>query len=172
MGSFADRFTRAAGAATGFVLVAALIVAARPAGGDGGVLPASIRFLGLGDGAVALSPAARPLLRSGPLRPGDGAGGSVVVRNQTGTTLAVRLRAHPDSTALDGLARVRLQTAGETLFDGTLQALRQGTSVPLRLAPGAARRLRITATLPAEVETGYEGRRVDVNLEPSEEPAP
>ena len=173
MGSFADKFTRAAGAATGFVLVAALIVAARPAGGEGGVLPASIRFLGLGDGAVALSPAApRPLLLSGPLRPGDGASGSVVVRNQTGATLAVRLRAHPDSTALDGLARVRLQTAGETLFDGTLQALREGTPVPLRLGPGAERRLRVTATLPAAVETGYEGRRVDVNLEPSEEPAP
>jgi hypothetical protein len=171
--SAADRFTRAISAAIGLSLVAALIVAARPAGGHGGVLPASLRFTAGLDGAVAIAPAApRPLLESGPMRPGSHASGTMTVSNQTGETLAVRLRAKPSSTALDGTAMVRLVSGGRTLVDGTLQALRQGTAAALRLGPGESARVRVTASIPAEVETGYEGRRVAVALEPVEEPLP
>jgi hypothetical protein len=169
MGVFADRFTRAIGAAIGLGLVAALIVAARPAGGHGGVLPARLTFTAAQDGAVALTPANGPLLASGPLRPGGHAEGAVFVRNQTGETMAVKLRALPSSTALDGIATVRLTAAGETLADGTLQALRAGSSGALRLAPGAAARVRLRVSIPADIETGYEGRRVAVQIQPSEE---
>lgn len=169
----ADRFTRAIGAAIGLALVAALIVAARPAGGHGGVLPASLRFTAVLDGAVAVEPAPpKPLLESGPLRPGSHAGGRIVLRNQTGEALAVRLRAKPDSTALDGTAHVRLVSRGVVLADGTLQALRQGSAEAVRLRPGGAAKVRVVAWIPAEVETGYEGRRVAVALEPVEEPLP
>jgi hypothetical protein len=169
----ADRFTRAIGAAIGFCLVAALIVAARPAGGHGGVLPASLRFTAALDGAVAAEPAApKPLLVSGPLRPGDRAGGDFSLRNQTGETLAVRLRAQPTSTALDGIAQVRLRNRGATIFEGTLQTLREGTAEPVRLRPGRAARVRVTAWISADVETGYEGRNVAVALEPVEETLP
>jgi hypothetical protein len=168
--STADRFTRAIGAAIGLGLVAALIVLARPAGGHGGVLPAALRFTAAPDGAVAAEPAApMPLLASGPLRPGRHAEGSFSLRNQTGETLAVRLRAQPSSTALDGTAQVRLQSRGVVVFNGTLQALRQGTAEAVRLRPGAAAPVRVTAWIPADVETGYEGRRVAVALEPVEE---
>jgi hypothetical protein len=171
--SAVDRFTRAIGAAIGLGLVAALIVAARPAGGHGGVLPAELRFTAGLDGAVAIEPAApRPLLASGPMRPGSHASGTMTVSNQTGATLAVRLRATPSSTALDGTAMVRLASAGRTLAEGTLQALRQGTAEALRLQPGAAARVKVIAWIPAEVETGYEGRHVAVALEPVEEPLP
>jgi hypothetical protein len=164
------RFTRAIGAAIGLGLVAALIVAARPAGGHGGVLPAELRLTAGLDGAVALEPAApRPLLDSGPMRPGSRAGGTVSVRNQTGTALAVRLRARPDSTALDGTAHVRLVSRGRVLFDETLQALRQGSEA-IRLAPGASAPVRVTAWIPAETETGYEGRHVAVEFVPVERP--
>lgn len=171
--SAVDRFTRAIGAAIGLVLVAALIVAVRPAGGHGGVLPASLRFSAALDGSVAISPAApKSLLESGPMRPGSHAQGTMTVANQTGEALAVRLRAQPDSTALDGTAQVRLTSGGRTLSEGTLQALRQGTTEALRLGPGEAARVRVVAWIPAEVETGYEGRRVAVELEPLEEPLP
>lgn len=171
--SAADRFTRAIGAAIGLGLVAALIVAARPAGGHGGVLPAELRFAAMLDGAVAVEPAApRPLLRSGPLRPGSHASGTMSVRNETGTALAVGLLAKPDSTALDGTAHVRLVSRGRVLFDETLQALRQGTAEAIRLAPGAAAPVRVTAWIPAETETGYEGRHVAVELRPVEEALP
>jgi len=169
----ADRFTRAIGAAIGLCLVAALIVAARPAGGHGGVLPASLRFSATLDGAVAATPAApKPLLASGPLRPGDRAKGDFTLRNQTGETLAVRLRAQPSSTALDGIAQVRVQSHGATLFEGTLQALRQGTTEAVKLRPAGAAPIRVTAWIPAEVETGYEGRRLAVALQPEEETLP
>jgi len=171
--SATDRFTRAIGAAIGLGLVAALIVAAHPAGGHGGVLPASLRFTAALDGAVAADPAApKPLLASGPLRPGSHARGGFTLRNETGETLAVRLRAKPSSTALDGIAQVRLVSRGVVLSEGTLQALRQGTTEALRLAPGAAARVRVVAWIPAEVETGYEGRDVAVALEPVEETLP
>lgn len=169
--SAADRFTRTIGAAIGLGLVAALIVAARPAGGHGGVLPASLRFTAGLDGAVAIEPAPpRPLLESGAMRPGSHASGTMSVRNQTGEALAVRLRAKPSSTALDGTAQVRLLSGGRTLADGALQALRQGSAGALRLRPGAAARVRVLAWIPAEVETGYEGRHVAVELEPVEKP--
>lgn len=168
--SVTDRFTRAIGAAIGLGLVAALIAAARPAGGHGGVLPAALRFTAGLDGAVAIEPAApKPLLASASMRPGSRAAGTVSVRNQTGEVLAVRLRAEPSSTALDGTAHVRLVTRGRVLFDETLQALRRGSEA-VRLAPGAAAPVRVTAWIPAETETGYEGRHVAVELLPVEEP--
>jgi hypothetical protein len=171
--SAADRFTRAIGAAIGLGLVAALIVAARPAAGHGGVLPASLRFTAELDGAVMVEPAApRPLLASGSMRPGSHASGAMTIRNQTGETLAVRLRAKPSSTALDGTAQVRLVSDSQVLADGTLQALRQGSAGVLRLRPGASAPVRVLAWIPAEVETGYEGRHVAVGLEPVEEPLP
>lgn len=171
--SATDRFTRAIGAAIGLGLVAALIVAARPAGGHGGVLPASLRFTATLDGAVAAEPAApKPLLASGPMRPGSHAQGNFTLRNQTGDTLAVRLRAKPSSTALDGTAQVRLESRGVVLSEGTLQALRQGTAEAVKLGPGAAAPVHVVAWIPAEVETGYEGRDVAVALEPQEETLP
>jgi len=169
----ADRFTRAIGAAIGLGLVAALIFAARPAGGHGGVLPASLRFTASLDGAIAAEPAApKPLLASGPMRPGSHARGDFTLRNETGETLAVRLRAKPSSTALNGTAQVRLKSRGVVLTEGTLQALRQGTTEAIRLAPGAAAPVHVVAWIPAEVETGYEGGDVAVALEPTEETLP
>jgi hypothetical protein len=170
--STTDTFTRVLGAAIGLCLVAALIVASRPASGHGGVLPARLTFTAGLDGAVAIAPMApKPLLETGPMRPGSHAGATMNVRNQTGESLAVRLRAKPSSTELDGTAHVRLTSRGKTLADGTLQELRQGTE-PLRLAPGAAARVQVIAWIPAETETGYEGRNVAVALEPAEQALP
>ena len=164
---YRDRITRAVAAAIGAVLVIALVVAARPAGGHGGVLAASLRFAAASDGELAMTPAApRTVLDSGPLRPGGHAAGTLALRNQTGSRLVVGLRAEPDSTALDGLAHVRVSAGRRLLADSTLQLLRQGTPGRLRLAPGAAARLRVVASLPADAETGYEGARVAVRLVP------
>ncbi|HVO52778.1 MAG TPA: hypothetical protein VMT37_00040 [Solirubrobacterales bacterium] len=169
LGQDRDRITRVVAAAIGVALVAALLVQARPAGGHGGVLPARLSFFAEPDGAVEVTPAApRALLESGPLRPGDGATGTLRLRNQTGSRLAVGLRAEPSSTALDGLVEVRLVSGGQVLADTTLQALRRGTPGRLRLAPGAAASVRVIASLPAEVVTGYEGRDVTVNLIPTD----
>ncbi|MFN8217687.1 MAG: hypothetical protein U0R71_13930 [Solirubrobacterales bacterium] len=164
---YRDRLTRALAAAVGAGLVLALVVAARPAGSAGRVLPASLRFSAALDSEVAAAPAApRAFLRSGPLRPGGRTAGTVRLRNQTGSPLTVGLRAEPSSTALDGLTRVRITAAGRVLADTTLQLLRQGTPGRVRLAPGTGVRIRVTAAMPADAGTGYEGARVAVRLVP------
>lgn len=163
--NFADKLTRVVAAAIGLGLVAALIVMARPAGGHGGVLPASLRFTAVQDGAVAVLPAApRALLDSGPMRPGSRAKGRMRLTNETGKRLQVGIRATPSSTALDGTVHVRLIAAGRRIADTTLQALRQGSSGSVAIAPGGSASVRVIAWIPADVETGYEGRRVFVAL--------
>lgn len=163
-----DRLTRVLAAALGVGLVVALILIARPASGHGGVLPASLSFTAVEDGAVEASPLApRTVLADARMRPGSHAGGYLRLRNQTGARLAVRLRALPSSTALDGLARVRVSADGHPIFDSTLQLLRQGTTA-IGLGPGAVAKVHVVASIPADTETGYEGRRVEVRLAPVE----
>jgi hypothetical protein len=159
-----DRISRGLAVALGVAIVVALILAARPAGGHGGVLPASLRFTASQDGAVAITPAApKALLEDAHLRPGRHAEGEMTLRNQTGGPLALRVRAEPSSTALDGITRVRISTGAEVIFDSTLGALRQGADA-FRIGPGRWRGVEVTAWIPAAESTGYEGRRVDVQL--------
>ncbi len=159
-----DRITRGLAVALGVAIVVALILLARPAGGHGGVLPASLRFTAAQDGAVAITPAApKAVLEDSHLRPGRHAEGEMALRNQTGAPLALALRAEPASTALDGITRVRISAGAELIFDSTLGILRQGTDA-FRIGPGGSRSLEVTAWIPAGEPTGYEGRRVDVQL--------
>lgn len=165
---FGDRIARVVGLALGIGLVAAALFAVRPAGGHGGVLPASLRMTIAQDGAIAAAPAApRPFLRGRGLRPGSHVSGTVRLTNQTGKKMLVGLVAHPSSTALDGLAQVRIEAGERVLADTTLQALREGSAGTVPLAPGAAAKLRVTASLPAEAETGYEGAAVEVAFAPT-----
>lgn len=167
-----DKLARALGLALGLGLVVATIFVAAPAGGHGGVLPASVQFEAGQDGAIAVSPTMPdPVLRAPSMRPGSHSSGSLEVSNQTGVAIAVGLRAEPSSTALDGLLAVRIESAGEVLFENTLQVLREGSEGSVELAPGESRKLSVSAWIPAEVETGYEGASVDVTLLPDYEGA-
>lgn len=168
-----DKLARALGLALGLGLVVVTIVVAAPVGGHGGVLPASVQFEAAQDGAIAVSPATpRSVLRATSMRPGSRTSGKLVLSNQTGEEIAVGLRAAPSSTALDGLLRVRIESAGEVLFDNTLQILREGSEGRVELGPGESRKLRVKASIPADTETGYEGASVDVTLAPDYEGAP
>ncbi len=160
-----DRITRALAVAVGVAIVVVLVVVARPAGGHGGVLPASLRIAAGQDGAVAITPAApAALLEDSHLRPGRHIVGGMTLRNQTGGPLELGLRAEPSSTALDGITRVRISAGAEAIFDSTLGALREGTDAALRIGPGRSRSVQVAAWIPAAEPTGYEGRRVDVQL--------
>jgi hypothetical protein len=160
-----DRITRVLAAALGVAVVIVLVLVACPAGGHGGVLPASLRFTASQDGAVAITPAApKALLEDSHLRPGRHVAGEMTLRNQTGAPLAIGISASPSSTALDGITRVRISAGAETIFDSTLGVLRNGTDAPLRIGPGSSRKVWVSAWIPAREPTGYEGRRVDVQL--------
>jgi hypothetical protein len=163
-GTRIESYVRRAGVAAGVALVAVLVLAFRVPDGSG--------TLGA-DVIVAISPTGElGVSRSGPfmsatgLRPGAALSGEVAVHNQTGRRLAVRLRALPDGKDLDRLlvVDVRAGHATRPIFTGRLGALRAGTRT-FRLAPGAKRSLRLRASLPAGLHTGYAGRIQTISLE-------
>lgn len=158
---------RAAGALLGLALAVTLLLVSRP-GAAGAGAPAAVSFAiaPVGELEVVPSPP-RPVLEARSLRPGGArASGAFSVRNQTGEDLAVALRAEADSTALNGLLRVRVRSGGRVLADSTLEGLRV-RPIRLWLASGQRARLRLEAWLPGQVLDGYEGALVDVALTPS-----
>jgi hypothetical protein len=80
--------------------------------------------------------------------------GAFTVRNRTGVALAVRVRALPSSGSIDGMLMVRIDDEGETLFIGTLGALRSWTQASFTLASGEATGLEVSAWL-VPGATGY-----------------
>jgi hypothetical protein len=157
-----ESYVRRAGITAGVALVAAVVLAFRVPDGSG--------TLGA-DVIVSISPTGElGLSHSGPfasatgLRPGGALRGRVEVHNQTARRLAVRLRALPDSKDLDRVLVVDVRAGRTALFHGRLGALRARTR-PFSLAPDAKRPLRVHASLPAELKTGYAGRIETVSLE-------
>jgi hypothetical protein len=155
-----------AGALFGVGLAVALLVASRP-GAAVTPAPASLRIEAVPTGELEMTPAPpRPVLLARGLHPGGPpARGSLLVRNQTGRGLTVALRVEADTTALDGLLRVRVRDGGRVLSDSTLEGL--ALRPPrLRLASGQRTRLGLETWLPRHVLSGYEGVRAEASLEP------
>ena len=103
------------------------------------------------------------------LRPGGAPqNGAITIRNQTGKTLQVTLRALPAARDLDELVSVELQTGpaagATTIFRGTLGGLRAWTK-PLRLRSGERAPLRLRVSIPSTVRSGYVARIESVPLE-------
>jgi hypothetical protein len=157
---------RLAGAALGIGLAVALLLASRPGAVDS-PLPAGVRVEVAATGELDVTPPSpRPVLVADALRPGGRrAASGFEVRNQTGGGLAVALKATADSTALDGLLRLRVRRAGRVLADTTLEGVRR-RPLRLELASGQQSRLRLEAWLPEDILSGYEGRLVTVSLVP------
>lgn len=157
---------RAAGALLGLALAVTLLLVSRPgAAGAGAPAALSVAIAPAGELEV-IPPPSRPVLETRALRPGGPvATGAFTVRNQTGETLSVALRAEPDSTELNGLLEVRVRSGSRVLAESTLESLRVRPP-RLRLGSGQRARLSLEAWLPAEVLSGYEGALVDVTLTP------
>jgi len=99
------------------------------------------------------------------LRPGSAAQtGAIAVRNQTGKTLAVSLRALPAARDLDEIVAVQLTSGETTIFRGRLGGLRDWTK-PLWLRSGERAPLRLRVTMPSTVRSGYVARIESVPLE-------
>jgi hypothetical protein len=122
-----------------------------------------VRFEALQTGPVGVAPI-QPFASTASLLPGRELAGKVTLRNQTGVPLALRLRALPSTPHLDALLRVRMNVGAKTLYDGPLSGLRTGSRT-LRLASGQAAPVKLVASLPAGLRSGYQGRIVDVSLQ-------
>jgi hypothetical protein len=161
---------RAAGAILGIGLALALLIASRP-GADASPLPATLRVAMAPVGELEVAPSLNhPVFVAHSLMPGrPPASGSLRIRNQTGSALAVGLRTSVDSTALDGLVRIRLSVDGRPLVDTTVQGMGQ-RPVGLRLESGARARLDLEVWIPSDILSGYEGRLVNMTLAPQVHP--
>jgi len=153
----------------GAAACAALLLGAH-IGRPAGALNAALTLTSAPTGELGVTPAG-VVLAARDLRPGAPAvRGALLVRNQTGIPLDVRVRARPMSGDLDGDARLRITDGGATIFDGTLGALRAGSS-RVRVRPGTGRRLRIAVSLSPGDGGGAQGRSDDATLELTSTPA-
>jgi hypothetical protein len=161
------RVLRAIGVLLGAGLAVFLLVGARPTTSFTSLPARAVLAVGL-TGELGVTPSVpRPVLDAKTLEPGAApARAEAVVRNQTGTTLAVGFRAQAASRDLDGLLRIRLSSGGRVLADTTLQGLRNGTPETLALRAGAETSLVVEAWIPDGITDGYQGRSADVTLAP------
>jgi hypothetical protein len=150
----------------GVGLVAVVVLACRVAGGHG-PSGSAVTFVTGPTGELGMSRVgtivAAPSLLPGP--EANGAGGAAVVRNQTGRTLEVRMRAVPSFPDLDRLLLVRVQIGNASSFVAALGDLRAWSARPFRLRSGEERRLALRAWLPASVGAGYQGRMEQIAIE-------
>jgi hypothetical protein len=116
-------------------------------------------------GELQLTPSGPVVSAKGliPGAPDDGAGGSFVVRNRTGTKLDIRIQALPSSVALDDTLEIDIQVGGSELFSGRLGALRRWTEKRFVLNSGQAERLVVWVWLPPGTRA-YQGWAQDVSL--------
>ena len=158
--------TKAAGLVLGAAACAVLLLGTH-IGRPAGALDAALTLTSAPTGELGVVPAGAVLAARDLQRGAPPVRGSLVVRNQTGIPLDVRLRARPLSGDLDDDAQLRVTAGAATLFDGTLGALRSGTR-PFRVQPGRGRRLSVAVWLNAG---GAQGRSDDAALELTSTPA-
>ena len=101
------------------------------------------------------------------LRPGSArrpADGTLVVRNQTGSTLAIRVRALPSVNDLDGLLQLHVSAGATVVYEGDLRGLREWSRAFV-LSAGESQPLHVSAWIRHEARTGYQSRVDEVTLQ-------
>jgi hypothetical protein len=157
------RLTAIAAFAAGLLVVGVAVAAWRVPRGDGR-LGLDARVLLTSSGELDVSPPG-PILSGTALEPGRSATGGTTVRNQTGRTLLVSVRALPDLRAADSTVGIEVDAGATRLYSGTLGGLRQTTRAAIRLAPTQAVRMRLRIWVPAAARVRSRGQIVDVPLE-------
>jgi hypothetical protein len=142
------RRARAAGLLAGLLLAAAVLAGWRVAPG-GQPLGLDLAVTANSTGELALGSTGRIGAATG-LAPGRTLEAETTVTNQTGRTLAVRVRALRSSRDLDRALRIRVSV---------------GDRPTMRLAPGASAPIRLKAWV-ATGSSGWRGRIEDITLEP------
>jgi hypothetical protein len=158
-----DRLARLFGILVGVAVAVVALTSWRVPGGER-TLGTDVRIEALQTGEIGVAPL-HPFVSAPSLLPGSSVAGDVTVRNQTGVPLALRVRALPSVRDLDRLLVVRVSAGSRTLYDGSLGGLRAAGTQPLTLRGATAQRLHVSASLPAGVRRGFQGRIVDVSLQ-------
>ena len=157
------RLTAAAAFAAGLLVLVLGVSAWRVPHGTGFV-GLDLRVLATSSGELAVSPPG-PFVGGTNLRPGKAVSGSTSVRNQTGRTLLVRVRALPSIRATDSTVDLEVDAGGARLYRGPLGGLRQSTRSAVRIASGQTARLTVRAWVPAAAAARSRGQIVDIPIE-------
>ena len=156
-----DAWTGRAGIGLGVALAALAFTGWKiPAGEKPGGLRTSVTVAPTGE--LDVSPEGR-IAAADDVRPGGNAGGSFVVHNQTGSTLAVSLRTTTPDRDLDSLLRVDAAVGGATVIDARLAEARRWHGA-VQVPSGARRNVRVRVSVPRDA-TAYEYRAADLKLE-------
>jgi hypothetical protein len=135
---------RAAGFAAGVAIVAAFAWHAGRVPASAAPVAADVTVAAVGGPELAVDPVADVL--AGALRPGGpSAQGLVRVRNQTGTTLAVRPALRGGDPALAGVVHVELTRRGASLYRGPVAGLNGRAAAPVSLPSGEQAAVRLRA---------------------------
>jgi len=145
----------------GGVAAVAVLAAGWQIGRGTGAVGADVTVVAAPTGELALP--SGPFVRGVGLEPGGRAQGSVPVRNQTGSTLAVSVKVLPSIGDLDAVLRVRMTAGGHSVYEGPLGGLRDW-SPPFRLGSGRSTALGVQVQLPAGSDGASHGRIDDITL--------
>jgi hypothetical protein len=159
------RWARRLGIALGAGLVVTVAAFSRIPS-TGGTLGADVTFLAGSTGELDVSPSGA-FVQGLDLRPGSArlpADGILSIRNVTGSTLVVRVRALPSVDDLDRRLRVQLTSGTTDVYTGMLGGLR-GWTRGFPLAAGEDVDLHVSAAIEDWVTRHYQGRVDDVTLE-------
>jgi hypothetical protein len=114
---------------------------------------------------LGVSPAGADFLAA-EVRPGGRrARGVLTLDNFTSRPLPVAMRVTSPQRDLDSLLRVRVALRGRPVFSGRLAELRSWTRKLIRVRPGAVQKLQFEAWLPMSIDSGFEGRSLELQLE-------
>ena len=161
---------RALALALGLAAAVAIVLAGR-IDGSGAAAGANAVFSVSPPGELQLFTAG-PLATADALAPGGPAeAGTATVRNQSGGTLRLAIRALPSAPDLDRLLQVEISAGGKLVARGPLGTLRRRHDDPVPLGPGGQRTLAVRAWLPAGAPDGWQARAVEVPLELTTRPA-
>ncbi len=160
-----DRLASGVGLVIGLAVVAVAVLGWRFPGGATGTLPASATISVASTGELIVTPEGT-LVSAPKLMPGTQPGeGSFKVRNITGSTLSIQVKAtasHPD---LNPLLWVEVDAGGVLLYRGTLGDLSAWTSTSFSLASARGTHVTLKAWLPADSPAGWQGRVVAATLQ-------
>jgi hypothetical protein len=158
-----ERWARRAGAIAGLAAATIAITGWRVPARDGSLgLDLAVAFQPTAQ--LELTPPGRVLTAAG-MKAGDARSGSLSIRNVTGTTLALQVRALPSIHDLDHVLLVHVDSAGRTLYDGPLGGL-ASASRSVRIASDQTTGLRFSARLPDGAREGWRGRIDKIVIEP------
>jgi hypothetical protein len=111
-----------------------------------------------GTGELAVDPQGRVALTSGLVPGGPSAAGDVVVRNQTSSRIELAPLVTAPVTGADASVWVGVTRGRRTLAGAPLAQMRDPREPLLALGPGQRARLTLSAWLPRDAPSGWEGR--------------